>query len=245
VAGQNGSSQYLVLTLSTNAVFNDNGGHFYESGTPQAGHENDFVIESESDLARCAAPTPTPTFTPTNTPTDTPTSTNTPTSTSITDPYDLAFFCMGFRIISLNNFASSYAWSINGGPSGTGSLPAFGYVDIYTEYNPGLVTLYAGEQLMKAGFLPTNCDEDEATPTPPAITPRTPPTTRTPRSNPTEVVKTLIPQTSSTSEILIPVTGVDLGSGSSSTQQTLLNLGLFFLGIGFITNGFSRKKANL
>ncbi len=136
--------------------------------------------------------TPTITDTPTNTPTDTPT--NTPTSTSVDDPYNLEFFCMGFRIISLNSFESSYAWSINGGPSGTGTLPAFGFVDIYTDYYPGLVTLYADQQLMDAGFLPTDCDEDENTPTPPATTPGTPRPTNTPtRRNPTEVVKTSHP----------------------------------------------------
>jgi hypothetical protein len=270
VDGKVGSSKYQVLTIGYNAVYGP-GGHLNEGGSTQAGHEFDFVIESEEDLVRCsepeATPTHTPTFTPTNTPentstgtitptntptiTDTPTNTttntptNTPTSTSVTDPFDLVFFCMGFRIISLNSFESSYAWSINGGPSGSGSLPALGYVDIHTDYYPGLVTLYAGQQLMESGFLPTDCDNDENTPTPPATTPGTPRPTNTPtRRNPTEVVKTLIPQTSSTSEILIPVTGVDLAGGSSPSRM-IFNLGLGLLGLGLVLNGLSRNRKEL
>ena len=227
-AGQNGSSQYIVLTLNTNAVFNDEGGHFYESGTPQAGHENDFVIESEADLARCAEPTSTPTFTPTQTPTVTPT---------VEDPFNLIFYCMGFTVVSLNNFESSYEWSISGGPSGTGTVPAFGSVSYDTTYYPGVVTLYSGGILMAAGYLPTDCDESRPSPTP-----TTPPTSRTPRSNPTEVVRTLIPPVSSTPDILIPVTGVDLGAGNT-LQKTLFNLGLLFLGLGLVMRGFSRNRS--
>jgi hypothetical protein len=152
---------------------------------------------------------------------------------------------MGFRIISLNSFESSYAWSINGGPSGSGSLPALGYIDIPTDYYPGLVTLYAGEQMMESGYLPADCDEDENTPTPPAATPGTPRPTNTPsRRNPTEVVKTLIPDPNATPEILIPVTGIDLAGGNSA-RSLLFSLGIGFLGLGLVLNGLSRNRKDL
>jgi len=186
--------------------------------------------------------TVTPTDTPTNTPTDAPTNTPTQTPTitpTIEDPFNLIFYCMGFTVVSLNNFESTYEWSISGGPSGTGIVPAFGSVSYNTDYYPGIVTLYSGGLLMAAGYLPEDCDESRPSPTP-----TTPPTTRTPSSNPTEVVKTLIPPVSSTPDILIPVTGVDLGTGNS-LQQTLFNLGLLFLGLGLVMRGFSRKRSEL
>jgi len=40
-AGQDGTTKFVTLTISVNAVYG-NGGHFYENGTPQAGHEQDY-----------------------------------------------------------------------------------------------------------------------------------------------------------------------------------------------------------
>jgi hypothetical protein len=185
---------------------------------------------------------PTNTPTPTDTPTDTPT--NTPTFTATFDPFGLQFFCTGIRIINMNNFEAPFAWSIDGGPSGAGTAAPFSSVDIETGYYPGIVTLYSGQQRMASGFLPTNCGEDENTPTPPAITPSTPRPSNTPRPNPTDVVKTLVPRANSTPEILIPVTGVDL-TGGSSTPRMLFNMGLGFLGLGFVLNGLSRNRKDL
>ena len=78
-AGQDGTLKYVTLTLGWNAVYGQ-AGHFYENGTPRAGHENDY-------LGACIGDTPTPTYTPTSTPTDitiTPTVTVTPTDITIT-----------------------------------------------------------------------------------------------------------------------------------------------------------------
>jgi hypothetical protein len=181
-------------------------------------------------------PTETPSATATSTPTDTPTETPTPTP-KFHDPFELVFTCTGFRIISHNDFESSFAWSIVDGPSGRGAVVAFGTVDVETGYYPGLVTLYSNGNLMAAGYLRTDC-EQEKSPTPPLRTPRTPPPTFT--RNPTEVYKTLVPRTSITPEILIPVTGVDLVSYNYSSM-ILFNLGIAFLGLGFIMTGVNRK----
>jgi hypothetical protein len=209
--------------------------------------------------ANTPTPTDTPTDTPTNTPTDTPTDaptitptdtpTNTPTNTptftpTFFDPFGLEFFCTGIRVINMNDFEAPFAWNIDGGPSGTGMAAPFSFVDIETGYYPGIVTLYSGQQLMASGFLPTDCGEDENTPTPPAVTSSTPRPTNTPRSNPTEVFKTLVPRANSTPEILIPVTGVDL-AGGSNTQRMLFNMGLGLLGLGFVLNGLSRNRKDL
>lgn len=40
-AGQDGTTHYVTLTISENAVFGP-GGHFNENGTTQAGHEQDY-----------------------------------------------------------------------------------------------------------------------------------------------------------------------------------------------------------
>lgn len=42
-AGQSGTDKYTYLFISTNAVYNENAGHLNENGTPQAGHEDDFL----------------------------------------------------------------------------------------------------------------------------------------------------------------------------------------------------------
>lgn len=42
-AGRAGTTKYVTLTISRNAVYKDPGGHFYENGTPQAGHEQDYL----------------------------------------------------------------------------------------------------------------------------------------------------------------------------------------------------------
>jgi hypothetical protein len=190
-------------------------------------------------------PTYTPSITPTNTSTDTPEPpTSTPTITAtFHDPFSLEFYCTGFIVVNNNDFQASYEWNISGGPSGTGLLQPFGSVAYDTAYYPGVVSLYSGGVLMAAGYLPTNCGKDEKTPTPPVRTPRTPVPTRTPH-DPTKVVKTLIPPVITTPDILIPVTGVDLG-GSNSLQRMLFSLGLSFLGLGLVLNGLARNRKDL
>ena len=82
-AGREGTTQYVTLTLPYPAVYGQ-AGHFYENGTPRAGHEQDY-------LGACITPSATPTNTevpsgtPTNTavPTDSPTPT--PTNTDVPD----------------------------------------------------------------------------------------------------------------------------------------------------------------
>ena len=39
-----GIQHYNLLEISINAAFKDNGGHFLENGSPQDGHELDFVL---------------------------------------------------------------------------------------------------------------------------------------------------------------------------------------------------------
>ncbi len=47
-AGQDGTLQYVTLTISYNAAFGQ-AGHFNEDGTPQAGHEDDYLGECIGD----------------------------------------------------------------------------------------------------------------------------------------------------------------------------------------------------
>ena len=82
------------------------------------------------------------------------------------------------------------------------------------------------------------------TPTPPVISSRTPRPSNTPKSDPTKVVKTLIPRAITTPEILIPVTGIDL-VGGNTTSRMLFNLGLGLIGLGFVLNGLSRNRKEL
>ncbi len=50
-AGRAGTTQFVTLTISYNAAFGQ-AGHFYEDGTPRAGHEDDY-------LGPCTPPPPT------------------------------------------------------------------------------------------------------------------------------------------------------------------------------------------
>jgi TolB protein len=84
------TNPYVILDISINAAFKDQGGHFYENGSPAAGHEDDFVIGSApaefpdvptgtiEDCAGAVTETPTATVTPTSTPTATPSASPTP-----------------------------------------------------------------------------------------------------------------------------------------------------------------------
>lgn len=105
-AGQEGTLNYITLTISWNAAYGQ-AGHFYENGTPQSGHENDYLgpcISPSETPTNTFTPLPTNTFTntpvPTNTKTPTPTATftstatatNTATPTDINTPTNTATF---------------------------------------------------------------------------------------------------------------------------------------------------------
>ncbi len=77
-AGRDGTTHFETLTLSRNAVYQDQGqgGHFYENGTPKAGHEQDYLGECRST----ASPSPSASVTPSTSPsvTPSPSASNTP-----------------------------------------------------------------------------------------------------------------------------------------------------------------------
>ena len=77
-SGLAGTTKFETLTIGYNAVYGP-AGHFYENGTPKAGHEQDYIG---------ACKTPTPTKIPTATFTPMPTSTVIPTSTCTPKPTD-------------------------------------------------------------------------------------------------------------------------------------------------------------
>lgn len=77
-AGLDGTTQYVTLTVGYAAAYGP-AGHFYENGTPRAGHEQDY-------LGECIVVTPTPTVTPDPSPTDEPSPTVDPTPTDDPTP---------------------------------------------------------------------------------------------------------------------------------------------------------------
>lgn len=74
-SGLAGTTKYETLTIGWMAVYGP-AGHFYENGTPRAGHEQDYLGACEISTS---TPRPTSTFTPTATPM--PTNTSEPTAT--------------------------------------------------------------------------------------------------------------------------------------------------------------------
>lgn len=78
-AGKDGTTKYVTLTIGYNAVYGP-AGHFYENGTPRAGHEQDY-------LGRCkTSSSPSPSTSPSNSPTPTPVITPEPTPTPTPEP---------------------------------------------------------------------------------------------------------------------------------------------------------------
>jgi len=80
-AGQDDTTQFVTLTLATNAVYQNqgNGGHFYENGTPKAGHEQDYLGECRTaSVSPSASPSVSPSVSPSSSPSSNPSSTPTP-----------------------------------------------------------------------------------------------------------------------------------------------------------------------
>jgi outer membrane biosynthesis protein TonB len=85
-AGLDGTTHFVTITIGAPAVYGP-AGHFYENGTPQAGHEQDYFGPCVTDEATPTPdPTPTPTPTPEPTPTPTPIVTPTPVMTPVVTP---------------------------------------------------------------------------------------------------------------------------------------------------------------
>lgn len=80
-AGQDDTTKFVTMTLSTNAVNRDqgNGGHFFENGTPKAGHEQDYVGERKTTASPSATPSSDPSAEPSVSPSVSPSMT--PSST--------------------------------------------------------------------------------------------------------------------------------------------------------------------
>lgn len=77
-AGLDGTTHYVTLEVGWPAAYGP-AGHFYENGTPRAGHEQDY-------LGACLTPTPSPTTEPSSTPSPTFTPSPSPTSSPPPEP---------------------------------------------------------------------------------------------------------------------------------------------------------------
>jgi hypothetical protein len=84
-AGLAGTTHYVTLTVGRPAAFGP-AGHFFENGTPQAGHEQDYLGACEGDETTPTETTPTTTTPTTTTPTTTTPTTTTPTTPTETVP---------------------------------------------------------------------------------------------------------------------------------------------------------------
>ena len=78
-SGLAGTTKFETLTLAYPAVYGE-AGHFYENGTPRAGHEEDYLGPCASDES------PSPSATPTSEPSSTPTPSATPEPSVVPSP---------------------------------------------------------------------------------------------------------------------------------------------------------------
>jgi hypothetical protein len=78
-AGQDGTTKFVTLTISENAVYGrkGNAGHFEENGTPRAGHEQDYFGACVTE--ETPSPSPSPSVIPSPSPSETPVETPEPT----------------------------------------------------------------------------------------------------------------------------------------------------------------------
>lgn len=90
-AGQEGTTKFVTLTIPYNAVYGQ-AGHLNENGTPQAGHEEDYLGPCQGDPDPCESSAAAqygecePTTTTPTTTTPTTTTPTTPTETTPTTP---------------------------------------------------------------------------------------------------------------------------------------------------------------
>ena len=89
-AGREGTTHYVTLTISENAVYGrkGNAGHFEENGTPRAGHEQDYFGPCKTDNS--SSPTPTESAKPTPSPSLTPSPSERPKPTETPEVPDTA-----------------------------------------------------------------------------------------------------------------------------------------------------------
>lgn len=290
-AGQDGTTQFVTLTIGYNAVYGP-AGHFYENGTPRAGHEDDSLGACPTSTATATATetetatetktaTATETETATATATETATATTTATATAIApDALSVSYVClvtsMNWSVTNPNEFDVTFDWEVDPSVAGIGSLggkffsakavvvaaavasgtdvaPAGSSVVFYSS-TPATHVVRISYTLPDA-TLPTIsqvtngndfCKPKDVDPTGTSI-----PTQETP------VIRVLIPVTGSTpvptlqkpiaqsGQILIPVTGVDLGDLVSGAQnksgRLMMNYGFALLGLGLVLQGFAKK----
>jgi hypothetical protein len=160
--------------------------------------------------------------------------------------------CQAFITLSLSSICapdpvSNNAWVINnanvgdvnfeysgsGGVSGVGTVGAGSSLTIYTarSSNSDTLSLYSGGILQDSAAAAKGCIVGN--PPPPVVEiPVTPPP-----------VTLNIPVTGAPEPtIIIPVTGIDLGSSTRGLPGALLSYSFGFLGIGMVLTGVSRRK---
>lgn len=80
-AGLEGTTKYVTITVGYPAAYGP-AGHFYENGTPRAGHEQDYLGECIEPTTTTTEPTTTTTEVPPSTTTSSTTTTVAPTTTT-------------------------------------------------------------------------------------------------------------------------------------------------------------------
>lgn len=121
-----------------------------------------------------------------------------------------------------------WTWSISSEPGGMGNIAALRSGSFTTEFKQATMQIRLGS--LQFYIEPEDC----------RIPPKDKTPTQPPRITPTVKVRNVAPPVV-TPEILIPVTGVDLSSGGN-LKMTLVNLGLAFVGLGLVLNGFARSR---
>jgi len=86
-AGLDGTTKYVTITVGWPAAYGP-AGHFYENGTPRAGHEQDYLGACKEDPSATPpiTPSPEPSLSPTPSPSTTPAPSETPEVTSPPSP---------------------------------------------------------------------------------------------------------------------------------------------------------------
>jgi len=155
-----------------------------------------------------------------------------------------------WQVVNPNDFSVDFAWQLNGGELQAASAPAndlvwLGNLDLDVTHTVAVFWGVDGFAELSQRISSDGCSAPTPPPPPPPPPPSSPPSSSVQTSGtpvPVQVAALEQPAPVVESAVLIPVTGVDLEVfGLGFLEELLINLGLIFVGLAFVTNSISKK----
>jgi hypothetical protein len=137
-----------------------------------------------------------------------------------------------WQVGNKNNYSVGFEYALDGGASGTGSVPANSTTSFDTpiaQRGTGVLSLYTDGNLQNSASAASGCTNNPS-----------------PEPTPLPTLVPLIPgpgpAAGSPTVVLIPVTGVDMGLLGRTLPGTLFGLSFSFFGLGLVLTGLARRQ---